>query len=174
MVSYSKNYGAGIPEITGFALRRAENTGDRRREPRYPTRDVAEVEVRHGDMLRLPALVVDVSRSGLCLELKTEVGRGEQVKIDMPKQVVIVGQIRYCRRVDDVYHAGVLIHDVFYPQPVEEKHLSDDELSFFLVGKGLAVADVIRLREHLIECDSCRARLGESDAVLNPVRQRKS
>jgi hypothetical protein len=158
---------------TAFALRRAR-LAERRREARYPTNDAAEVEVRHGEILRMPALVVDVSRSGLRLELPAAVGRGEQVKISLPRQVVILGEIRYCRRAGIVFHAGVLIQDVFQSQFAPGDHLSDEDLSFYLVGRGLAVADLIKLREHLIECEGCRIRLGETDAVLNPSRRRNT
>jgi hypothetical protein len=165
----------GVPQIitTAFALKRARSV-ERRRETRYPTQDAAEVEVRHGEILRMPAMVVDVSRSGLRLELPAAVGRGEQVKINLPRQVVILGEVRYCRRSGMVFYAGVLILDVFQAQSAPGNHISADEMSFFLVGKGLAVADIIRLREHLIECEPCRIRLGETDAKLNPARRHKT
>jgi hypothetical protein len=158
---------------TAFALR-AARLAEKRRETRYPTNDAAEIEVRHGEVLRMPATIVDVSRSGLRLELPLAVGRGEQVKISLASQMVILGEIRYCRRAGIVYHAGVLIQDVFQAQPATGGHLSADELSFYLIGKGLAVADIIKLREHLIECEACRIRLGETDAILNPTKRRKT
>jgi hypothetical protein len=158
---------------TAFALRRARMV-ERRREARYPTHDAAEVEVRQGEILRMPAIVVDVSRSGLRLELPAAIGRGEQVKISLAKQVVILGEVRHCRRAGIVFHAGVLIQEVFRAEPAPDQHISDDELSFYLIGKGLAAADIIKLREHLIECEACRIRLGETDAVLNPARRRKT
>ena len=33
--------------------------------------------------------------------------------------------------------------------------------------------EVIKLKEHLVNCEACRIRLGEKDALLNPVRKRK-
>ena len=159
MVSDFKNATASEAISTAFALRRARLV-ERRRETRYPTQDAAEVEVRHGEILRIPAMVVDVSRSGLRLELPLAVGRGELVKIMLPRQAVILGEIRYCKRAGIVYHAGVLIQDVFQVQAASGDHLSPEELSFYLVGKGLSVTDIIRLREHLIECEPCRVRLG--------------
>jgi len=96
------------------------------------------------------------------------------VKITLPRQVLIVGEIRYCRRIGIVYHAGVLIQDVFQTPVALSEHISNDELSFFLVGRGLSAADIIKLREHLIECQACRIRLGETDAALNPSRRPKS
>jgi hypothetical protein len=166
-------WGAPAGISTAFALRRARLV-ERRRETRYPTQDAAEVEVRHGEILRMPAMVVDVSRSGLRLELPAAVGRGEQVKINLPRQVVILGEVRYCRRSGMIFYAGVLIQDVFQDQAATGGHISTDEISFFLVGKGLAVADIIRLREHLIECEACRIRLGETDARLNSAGRRRT
>lgn len=154
------------------ALQRAREV-ERRREARYPTNDIAEIEVRHGEMVRIPATVVDVSRSGLRLELKTPIGRGEQVKISLSSQAVIVGQVRYSRRAGDVYHAGVEIQEVFHSEPAADLHLQDDELSLYLVGKGLSVEDIIKVRDHLLHCDACRVRLAETDAVLNPIRRSK-
>ena len=73
MVSEFKSAFIVSSEIsTAFALRRARLV-ERRREARYPTQDAAEVEVRHGEILRMPAMVVDVSRSGLRLELPAAV-----------------------------------------------------------------------------------------------------
>ena len=165
--------GGSIPITTAFALRRAR-TAERLREKRYPTADAAEVEVRHGEMLRMPAMVVDVSRSGLRLELPAAIGRGERVKISLPRQMMILGEVRYCRRAGIVFHAGIMIEEVFYTVSAADRHISDDELAFFLVGKGLATADIIQLRDHMLECEACRIRLGETDAVLNPAKRRKT
>jgi hypothetical protein len=174
MVSGFKGAWGVTPDISSAFAQRRARLSERRRETRYPTQDAAEVEVRHGEILRMPAMVVDVSRSGLRLELPAAVGRGEQVKINLPRQVVILGEVRYCRRSGMVFYAGVLILDVFQDQIAPGEHVSADELSFFLISKGLAVADIIRLREHLIECEPCRIRLGETDAKLNPTRRQKT
>src|SRR5580693_3203699 len=101
---------SGAQHVISTALaQRRGRLAERRREIRYPTQDAAEVEVRHGEILRMPAMVVDVSRSGLRLELPAAVGRGEQVKISLPRQVVILGEVRYCKRSGMVFYAGVLI-----------------------------------------------------------------
>src|ERR1035437_7301702 len=143
MVTESKGSWDATPDVSSAFAQRRARLSERRRETRYPTQDAAEVEVRHGEILRMPAMVVDVSRSGLRLELPAAVGRGEQVKICLPRQVVILGEVRYCRRAGMVYHAGVLIQDVFQDQVVPGAHISADEIAFFLIGKGLAVADII-------------------------------
>ena len=146
---------------------------ERRREARYPTNKQAKVEVICGGPLRQSARILDVSRSGLRLEVETFIGKGLQAEIILPEHMVIFGEVRYCRRGGSGFHAGILIQNVFQPRRALESHVHDDLLDLYLVGKGLTFAEVITLREHLNACDSCRTRLTEKDAVLNPRRRRK-
>ena len=87
--------------------------------------------------------------------------------------MVIFGEVRYCRTLGDAFQAGVQIRDAVYVRESLANHIDDDALSFYLVGKGLTAPEVIKLRDHLIQCESCRVRLGEKDTILNPVRRRK-
>jgi hypothetical protein len=89
---------------------------EKRRETRYQTNDVVEVELLQPGFHRLAAFIVDVSRSGLRLMSKVTIGKGAQVKITMPKHVVIFGEVQYCRPVRGGFQSGILIQDMFYPQ----------------------------------------------------------
>jgi hypothetical protein len=155
------------------AILRAIQLVERRREVRYPTHDQAEVEVMYSAPLRLSATVLDISRSGLRLELNTLLGKGQHVKIVVGRQLVVFGEVRYCRRAGDGFQAGILIEDLFYPRPQPEAHIHDDDLGLYLIGKGLTVHEVIKLRDHLVTCELCRARLFETSAVLNPAGRSK-
>lgn len=146
---------------------------EKRREARYPTNDPAEVEVVNGGTGQLSATVLDVSRSGLRLKLDSSINRGAEVKITLQRNIVIFGQIRYCRPLDGSFDAGVLIQDMAQKSGQPSPHIEDDLLSLYVIGKGLTVPEVIKLKEHLVNCEACRVRLGEKDAVLNPVRKRK-
>jgi len=147
---------------------------ERRREARYPTSDPAMVEIPSENLASVPAVVIDVSRSGLRLELERAIARGVRINIMLSSQLVIFGEVRYCRRAGALFHAGVLVQDASsLPEPDPGDHIADMELSFYLVGKGLSVVDVINLKAHLLNCKSCQARLKELDAVLNPVRKRR-
>jgi hypothetical protein len=161
---------------TGSATATAANRGalflEKRREARYPTNDPAEVEVVNGTG-RSPATVLDVSKSGLRLKLESSINKGAEVKVTLQRNIVIFGQIRYCRPLDGSFDAGVLIQDMSQNSGQPSPHIEDDLLSLYVVGKGLTVAEVIKLKEHLVNCESCRVRLGEKDAVINPVRKRK-
>ena len=147
---------------------------ERRSEARYPTRDVVEVQILEKDSLRrFAATIVDVSRSGLRLEIRSSIGKGAQVEIILGRALVIFGEVRYCRRSGEAVYAGILIQQVVHPRPLADEHINDDVLSCYLVGKGLTVPEVIGLKEHLILCEACKIRLAEADAILNPVRKRK-
>ena len=146
---------------------------EKRREPRYPCNDPVKVRVLSTRGPRFAATVLDVSRSGLRLELATPIAKGSEVEVTVRGNVIIFGEIRYCRRTSDIFHAGILIRDVLYSRPPAVDHLHDDELSLYLVRMGLTLPELIRIRDHLAKCERCQIRLGEADAILHPIRKRK-
>ena len=109
MSSHPKTASAGRPaDLKSFL--------EKRRETRYKTNDVVEVEILQPGFHRVAAFIVDVSRSGLRLMSKLTIGKGAQVKITMQKHVVIFGEVQYCRPARGGFHSGILIHDMFFPQ----------------------------------------------------------
>jgi hypothetical protein len=151
------------------ALARAIEARDaeRRREARYPTQDPAELEVLPGPSEPVYGTVIDVSRSGLRVALRQRIGRGERVMIKLHRNVIF-GEVRYCRSVPGGFHAGVKIQDLVRPAGRQDQHIADDPLSLYAVGKGLSVAEVIEVREHLARCEACGARLIQQQETLNP------
>lgn len=90
---------------------------EKRREPRYPANDAAYVQVLPERALRVPATVIDVSRNGLRIKLRTPVPVHAHIEITIhprirPNTLVLFGEVRYCSRVRGNYHAGVLIKGV--------------------------------------------------------------
>jgi hypothetical protein len=132
------------------------------------------VDVPSEKIAGLAAVVVDVSRSGLRLQLQHSIGRGMQVKITLSPHVTILGEVRYCRRATTGFYAGILIQGWSFPEPDAEQHIKEEELGFYLVGKGLTVAEIIQLKAHLVNCKPCQTRLQDADAILNPVRRRRN
>jgi hypothetical protein len=151
----------------------AEAPKDRRREARYPAQEPAELELLFGPREPVYGTILDVSRSGLRIELPRRVHRGEEVKIKL-QQNVIFGEVRYCRAVSGVFHAGIRIEELVRPASNPTQHLSEDAISLYAIGKGLSVSEVIEVREHLPHCESCRARVAEKEGLLNPSRKRRS
>ncbi|MGA2185001.1 MAG: PilZ domain-containing protein [Bryobacteraceae bacterium] len=150
----SRQNGAAVPSM-GRLL-------ERRRDARYPTNDLAEIRILPDDSPRRKVTVLDVSRSGMKLELSTQLWTDAQVEVILPHQMVIFGEVRYCRRVDGIFQAGVLIHDVIDQRPTPPGHLRDDEVSLYLAGTGLTVPEVIRIKEHLPTCEACSVRLRQA------------
>jgi hypothetical protein len=140
------------------SVNRAE-APERRREFRYPCDDPAEVRLVPGDGSRQSARVLEISRSGMRLEVPLSVAKGSQIEVFLPKQLVIFGQVRYCRRAGAKYHAGVLIEEAFYSRSVNGEHASDMQIQSYLAGHGLTLPQVIAVRDHLSQCEGCRRRM---------------
>ena len=146
---------------------------ERRREARYPAQEPAELELLYGPREPIYGTILDVSRSGLRIELPRRIHRGEEVKVKL-QQNVIFGEVRYCRAVSGVFQAGIRIEELVRPASDPKQHLSEDTLSLYAIGKGLSAAEVIEVREHLLRCESCRARLAAKEAALSPSRKRRA
>ena len=111
--------------------------------------------------------MLDVSRSGLRVALSRRISRGEHVKVKLHRNVIF-GEVRYCRAVSNGFQVGLQIQDLVRPPGKQDEHIADDPLSLYAVGKGLSVAEVIEVREHLGRCAACRARLAQQQEMLNP------
>jgi hypothetical protein len=149
-----------------------EQDAERRTEARYPTQDPAEIQVLRGSSEPIYGTILDVSRSGLRVALSQRIDRGEQVKVKLHHNVIF-GEVRYCRSISGAFHAGIRIQSLVRPAGRENRHIADDPLSLYAVGKGLSVPEVIELREHLVRCETCRTRLAEKVTLLNPSRRPK-
>src|SRR5579864_6558766 len=81
---------------------------DRRREERSPANDPATVEMPLG--VRVSATVIDISRSGMRLELEKPLDIGMKIGISIQvRKLMVIGDVRYCRRSGERYHAGIAI-----------------------------------------------------------------
>src|ERR1700733_1242880 len=152
------------------SLLASEQDAERRTEARYPTQDPAELELLPGSGEPVYGTVLDVSRSGLRVALPQRLDRGQQVKVTLHGNVIF-GEVRYCRAVSGAFQVGIRIQDLVRPAGRVDQHIADDPLSLFAVGKGLSVPEVIAVREHLVRCETCRARLAHQEALLNPIRR---
>src|ERR1700683_1722981 len=149
----------------------ADQATEKRRETRYPTNDAVDVRLLPDDGQHLPGTIIDISKSGLRLELGTELTKGRHIEIvTFPRGLIIFGEVKYCRRVGAVFHAGVLMDGVVSGKEDGEAHILDDEIELYVVGKGLAAQEVLRVREHLSKCDVCCRRVLATAAMLQPRR----
>jgi PilZ domain len=158
--------------VVAFAREVAAHNAERRAEARYPTQDPAEIELLPGPTEPLYGTILDVSRSGLRIALRKRISRGEQLMVKLHRNVIF-GEVRYCRSVPGGFQAGLKIQDLVRPPGRQDEHVADDPLSLYAVGKGLSVAEVIDVREHLVQCEACRGRLAQQEEILNPGANRR-
>jgi hypothetical protein len=116
-----------------------------------------------------PATILDVSRGGLGVALSTSLIEHSRVEILLPKQVVIFGEVRHCRRVGAGFHAGILIEDVFYSRQMADGHIHDDQLTLYLAGKGLSTREAFSVGQHLRTCRLCNTRLKNTQVMQKPL-----
>jgi hypothetical protein len=160
--------GADRPNIlTPGAVPEDPGGMERRREARYPTNDPAEIRILPLSGPRLPSTVIDVSRSGLRLEVSTQLARGLQVEVVLPAKAAVFGEVRYCRRAGDAFHVGIRIQDVHYSRSGHGEHIPEEQLLLYVQGNGLKVPEVMRVRDHLQHCPDCRVRF-ERNASSTP------
>ena len=50
-----------------------------------------------------------------------------------------------------------------------DRHFTDDDLELYALNR-LAPPKVERVEAHLVVCESCRARLGEAEALIALIR----
>ena len=142
-----------------------EGVAERRRETRYPCNEDVQVRVLPGDGRLLKGRMIDLSRSGLRIEIESAVTKGSEVEIILPKEVIIFGEARYSRRSGETHQVGIMIQDVFYSKAHGEHHVHADQLSRYMEGKGLTVPEAISVRHHLQYCRYCRSRMSDPDVL---------
>jgi hypothetical protein len=142
---------------------------EQRKEPRYATDDLIEVGVLPHLHPRLSGKILNVSRSGLQLELRSELHPGTEIQVMTRGKLVVFGEVRYCRQSSDVFHIGVRIQDAVVPALDAEKHLHEDELSLYIRGHGLTAAGFVRTKKHLERCPECRKRLTETSNFMDQL-----
>jgi|SRR5579863_1567831 len=127
---------------------------ERRHEPRYSCNDAVQIRFL-SDVLPIPATVMKVSRSGLCVEIDRAVPEGAQVEILLPRKLALSGKVRYCRCVAARYQLGIMLPEESGASSKSQKHVSADQVTDFLHGHGLTHPHVLQIREHLARCSQC-------------------
>ena len=136
----------------------AERGTERRREPRYPACEIVEVQVIGASGGRFRGLVLDISRSGLKIEIGKPLSQGAHLEILLPERAIIIGEARYCRSKNKLYQVGVKIEGIYFNHAVSSRHV-DKEL---LAGhKNLLPLAAMEVNNHLALCETCRGMLEE-------------
>ena len=168
-----KSETCALLEATQIRLRERNSFSEKRKEARYPANDPVEVRiVPEGQPIQ--ATIIDVSRSGVRLELGTSLEKHLRIEILMPGKLAIFGEVRYCRRSSEVFHVGVQIEEVISAGPDPGDHLPEDEIVLYVAGKGLSTVETRRVEDHLSKCLSCSRFKAQTAKSLYPPTRRPS
>jgi hypothetical protein len=141
---------------------------EKRREQRYPACDMVEVEVIGAPNSRFGGMIVDISKSGLRLEVGKPLARGAHLEIVLPSRAIVIGEARYCRTKGKLYYVGVSIQGVYFAQSASSRHIDKDLIARYARGQDLDTIDSMEIRSHLVVCEACRDDLAKSRQALAP------
>jgi hypothetical protein len=145
---------------------RGERRLEKRREHRYPAREIIQVQVIGASGGRFGGMVLDISRSGLKIEIGKPLSQGAYLEIVLPNRAIIVGEARYCRSKNKLYHVGVRIEGVYFSQAVSSRHIGNELLACYSRDRGLSPLEAMEIRNHLTACEACRDTLAKCDEAL--------
>lgn len=145
---------------------KVEPFAEKRREQRYPACDIVEVQVIGAPGGRFGGMIIDISKSGLRLEVGKPLARGAHLEIVLPSRAIVIGEARYCRTKGKLYYVGVSIQGVYFAQSASSRHIDRDSLSRYGRGEGLDTIEVMEIRSHLVKCQACRDNLAKFRETL--------
>jgi hypothetical protein len=136
---------------------------EKRRWRRYPACEIVEVQVIGASGGRFGGMLLDISRSGLKIEIGKPLSQGAHLEIVLPSRAIIIGEARYCRSKNKLYQVGVKIENVYFSQAISSRHICKELLARYTRDKELSPLDAMEVRSHLIACEACREALAECD-----------
>jgi hypothetical protein len=129
---------------------------ERRREPRYPANDIVEVQVIGSSAECFPGTILDLSRSGLRLEVGKPLSRGTHLEIVLRNRAIIFGESCYARSKNGLYQVGVSIENVYFAKSDASQHVEIKLLRHYSRGGSLTTLQVLEVKNHLRDCETCR------------------
>jgi len=140
---------------------------DVRKEPRFRAAGIADVKVVNPAAgLRLSAAIVDVSRSGLQIEVDEPLNSGSGVEIRLSESVVM-GEVCNCRPYGEGrYRAGILTIRIV-ESPLSMLHLSDVDHLPYVLNDALTEAQRHYYTRHLGLCPDCEQSVERTRLVLD-------
>ena len=140
---------------------------DIRKEPRFQTTGIADLKVVNPAAgLRLSAAIVDVSRSGLQIEVDKPLNSGNGVEI-LLSEWVVMGEVCNCRpHGEGRYRAGILTIRII-ESPLSMRHLSDVDHLPYVLNDVLTEAQRHYYTRHLGLCPDCEQSVQRTRVVLD-------
>lgn len=142
---------------------------ERRSEPRFECQAEAELTIVDRAITTIPAVVRDVSKSGLRIAADTPMNPGTQVRIKMDS-LTVFGEVRYCHAKGKLFESGVRTRNVVTSSEIQP-HLRDDQVDLLAIGRGLSFLERFYAKRHIQHCPSCAASLTATRQFFERLRQ---
>lgn len=113
-----------------------------------------------------PAVVREVSRSGMELTMSVPVQAGMILRIEMPCVSAKV-EVTSCRQKGANYRVSVLTLDMQSTMSAQQ-HVELDILAFYALGHGLVPSETMQVQAHLKKCSACQQTVRAMDQALHP------
>lgn len=160
----SSSEGAVLPRS-----RRNRGSVERRSEPRFECQAEAELTIVDRTITTIPAIVRNVSKSGLRIAADTPMNPGVQVRIKLDG-LTVFGEVRHCHAKGKLFESGVRTRNVVTNNETQP-HLRDDQVDLLAVGRGLSFLERFYANQHVKHCSSCAASLMATRQFFERLRQ---
>src|SRR5258706_10208968 len=127
-----------MPE-TKLAPETRRASRDRRREPRFPSKGLADLVVLYPPKFqRLTAMVVDISRSGFQIDLDEPIEDGGRIEIRL-KENIVSGVVKNCRQIKGGRGYRLWIETIEgTASPLRTRHLLEGDVQPYARGVRLS------------------------------------
>lgn len=144
------------------------SAADRRVEPRFPSKGLADlVVVSPPRFQRLTGAVVNISKSGFQLDLDEPIEESGRIEIRL-KEFIVSGVVTNCRRQGEKgYRVGIRTVEVT-EAPLRTRHFLEADVEPYLCGKGLSEAQREQYTAHLSRCLPCREKINQARRSAAP------
>ena len=141
-----------IPTLPGI-----ERRSEIRRNCNNAPAELAIIDSGTSTVTTVPAVIIDVSKSGLRVVANTQTNSGQQVRIKTDK-LIVFGEVRHCSAEGPVYESGVSISKVVGHRGLCDR-LTEEQIERLVLGTGLSAAEQMYAHFHVSYCESCEEYL---------------
>ena len=151
----------------GIATERRQPFKDSRKEPRFQAAGIGDLKiVNSATVVRLSAAIVDVSRSGLRIEIDSPLYSGSAIELSLGDSLVMGAVGNCCPHGYGRYRAGILTIRVL-ESPLRLRHLSEVDHLPYVLNDALTEAQRHYYTQHLELCPTCERRVERTREALS-------
>lgn len=151
----------------GTPTEQRQSFKDARREPRFQAAGIGDLKiVNSAAVVRLSAAIVDVSKSGLRIEIDSPLHSGSAIELSLGDSIIVGAVGNCCPHGCGRYRAGIVTIRVL-DAPLRLRHLSDVDHLPYVLNDALTEAQRHYYTLHLILCPTCERNVERTREAIN-------